>query len=103
MIVAVFRIRMKPEADVKDYWARVSKLVPLAQAIPGFVSVSNYSSEDGERLAIVEFETEEALAQWQQNPEHLIAQELGRTTFYSDLKVQICRTIREYGFKAPTG
>ncbi len=101
MIVVIFRIRMKPDADLKDYAARIAQLLPEAQKIPGFVSLRSYSSPDGENLGLVEFETEEALEQWRQHPQHNIAKQLGRTKFYADLNVQICRTIDEYSYKYP--
>jgi len=102
MIVVIFRVRMKPEADLKDYAARIEQLLPEAQKISGFVSLRGYSSQDGENLGLVEFETEEALEQWRQHPGHNIAKQLGRTKFYADLNVQICRTIDEYSYKYPT-
>ena len=73
-----------------------------AQRVHGFVSIKGYTADDGERLALVEFENEDALAGWRSHPEHLLAQELVRTTYYSEYQVQICNSVREYGFK-PTG
>jgi len=103
MSVVIFRIRMKPDADLKDYGARIEQLLPEARKIPGFVSLRSYSSPDGEYLGLVEFETEEALEQWRQHPAHNIAKQLGRTRFYADLNVQLCRTTDEYSYKYPPG
>jgi len=98
MIIVTMRIRMRPDADLKDYAARIQQLLPEAQKIPGFVALRGYASQDGEYLGLAEFETEEALEQWRQHSEHIIAKQLGRTKFYADLTIQICRTIDEYSY-----
>ena len=100
MVVTIFRLRMKPGVDVKEYTARVSDLLAQAQKTPGFVSIKSYASGDGEHLALVEFETEQALTWWRRHPDHLIAKELGRSTYFSEYRVQICKVAREYRFKA---
>jgi heme-degrading monooxygenase HmoA len=100
MVVTIFKHRMRPGVD-KEYGADASKLLELAQKMPGFVSIKGYAAEDGEQLILVEFETEQALAAWREHPEHLIAQELGRSKYYSEYNIQVCNTLRAYGFKAP--
>jgi heme-degrading monooxygenase HmoA len=102
MVVTIFKVRTRPGVDIEEYNARVSDLLARAQRIPGFVSIKGYAAEDGERLALVEFANEDALVKWRGHSEHLVAQELGRTTYYSEYQVQICNTVREYSFK-PTG
>ncbi|HYL58533.1 MAG TPA: antibiotic biosynthesis monooxygenase [Candidatus Acidoferrales bacterium] len=101
MVVTIFKHRMKPGVD-KEYGADATKLLAIAQKMPGFVSIKGYAAADGEQLILVEFENEQALAAWREHPEHLIAQELGRTKYYSEYQIQICNTVREYGFKSPT-
>lgn len=101
MVITIFKVRMKPGVDSKEYGERVAGLLAHAQKIPGFRSIKGYTAEDGEELILVEFETEESLKQWREHPEHLIAQGLGRSTYYSEYQVQVCSPIREYNFKAP--
>jgi len=98
MIVVTMRIKMKPEADLQDYMARLGQLMPEVQKIPGFLALRNYASQDGEYLGLAEFETEEALKQWQQHSGHMAAKQLGRTKYYADLTIQICRTIDQYSY-----
>jgi heme-degrading monooxygenase HmoA len=63
MIVTVFRTRMNP--DVQDEYGPMAKrMSELARAVPGYVSHKGFVADDGERLTIVEFETEEALQKW---------------------------------------
>ena len=56
----------------------------LAEAMPGFISFKSFSAEDGERVSIIEFESEETLRAWREHPEHRQAQALGRDSFYSE-------------------
>ena len=100
MVVTIFKHRMQPGVD-REYGAEVPRLLAIAQKMPGFASIKGYAADDGEQLILIEFENEQALAAWREHPDHLIAQELGRSKYYSEYKIQVCNTIREYGFKAP--
>ncbi len=100
MVVTILKHRLQPGVG-KEYGAEVSKLLAIVQQMPGFASVKEYAADDGEQLVLIEFETEQALAAWREHPEHLIAQERGRSKYYSEYKIQVCNTVREYGFKAP--
>jgi len=101
MVITLFKVRMKPGVDTGEYGARVANLLGHAQKIPGFRSIKGYRAEDGEELILVEFENEQSLKQWREHPEHRVAQDLGRSTYYSEYQVQICTPIRESSFKAP--
>jgi heme-degrading monooxygenase HmoA len=70
----------------------------LVEAIPGFISIKGYRSDDGEEIDIVRFKDEEALEAWRTQPEHRATQERGRTEFYDRYWVQACRVVREYEF-----
>jgi heme-degrading monooxygenase HmoA len=97
MIVVVFRSRLNPEhqAEYSQWAARMSM---LAKTIPGHVSHKGFTAEDGERVTIVEFDTEEAMRAWATHPEHLEAKKKGRGSFFAEYKVQICQMQRESVF-----
>ena len=98
MIVTVFYSRLRP--GVRDeYVALLERMKELARNTPGYISHKGYSADDGEKVTIVEFEHEEGMRAWRTNPEHLAAQELGRTKFYSEYHVQVCTLARESKFK----
>ena len=89
MIVTVFRHRLKPEAS-EEYSALLTRIVELSKTIPGYVSQKRFTADDGERVTIVEFATEEGQQAWATHPEHVEAMKLGRQKFYSQFKVQVC-------------
>jgi len=93
MIVTVFRSRLKPEA-VADYMPMAKRMSELARSIPGYVSHKGFVAEDGERVTVVEFETEEALREWSRHTEHRQAKKSGIESFFSEYKFQICNVIR---------
>jgi heme-degrading monooxygenase HmoA len=93
VIVTVFRARLRPE-NAEAYFKLAGELGVEAAAMPGFVSRKVYVAEDGERLTIVEFESEETHRAWAENHRHRAAQKLGREQFYSEYSIQICQTLR---------
>jgi heme-degrading monooxygenase HmoA len=99
MIVTVFRSRLRPGVR-EDYIALVDKIAAIARTMPGYISHKGFFADDGERVTIVEFEHEEGLRAWRTNPEHVAAQRLARTKFYTEYHVQVCKLDRESKFKA---
>ena len=103
MIVVVFNVKMRADANLEEYKRWGERMYGLAQQIPGFISITSYPDGDRGEVSIVRFASEEALKAWRTHPEHLQAQELGRSTFYESYRVQVCRTIRDYEFHQDTG
>lgn len=99
MIVTVFRSRVKPEVrEEYSQWAK--RMSELARSMPGYISHKGYAADDGERLTLVEFESEEAMRAWAMHPGHVEAKKKGRKDFYLEYRVQVCTIVRDSGFKA---
>jgi heme-degrading monooxygenase HmoA len=94
MIVTVFRTRMNPGAQ-DEYGPMAKRMSELARAVPGYISHKGFVADDGERVTIVEFESEEALHLWRINTEHRVAKKRGMESFFSEFRFQICSVIRE--------
>jgi heme-degrading monooxygenase HmoA len=99
MVITIFRSRLRPEHR-HEYEPVAERMDELARAMPGFVSIKTFTAEDGERVSVVEFASEEAQAAWRDHPEHRRAQRLGRERFYSDFTIQVCRVERQARFRA---
>jgi heme-degrading monooxygenase HmoA len=100
MIVTVFRSRLLP--GVRDeYVALVERMNELARTMPGYISHKGFFADDGERVTIVEFESEEGMRAWRTHPEHIEAQRKARQVFYSEYHIQVCEVVRERKFKRP--
>jgi len=97
MIVVVFRSRLR-EGVEKAYKDEAQAVSAIAREMPGYISHKLFLADDGERVTVVEYESEEALQAWARDPRHVAAKKTGRREFYSEYKVQICSLIREGNF-----
>jgi heme-degrading monooxygenase HmoA len=100
MIVTIFRSRVKDAAAA--HYARVAaRMGELARQMPGYLSHKAFIAEDGERVMIVEFESEQAQQAWSGRREHVEAKIEGRWTFYQEYRMQVCSVQRESSFPTP--
>jgi heme-degrading monooxygenase HmoA len=98
MIVTVFRSRLMP--GVRDeYVVLANRMNELAATMPGYISHKGFFAEDGERVTVVEFESEEGMRAWRMHPEHIAAQRKARQIYYSEYSIQVCDVVREASFK----
>jgi heme-degrading monooxygenase HmoA len=97
MIVTVFRSRVKPEAQ-QEYMQWATRMNELATTMPGYISHKRFVADDGERVTIVEFESEETQRTWSLNAEHVEAKKKGRRDFYSEYRLQVCSVQRDMVF-----
>lgn len=99
MILVAFRSRLRPEAT-DSYAAMAQQVGPLAMAVPGYVSHKAYTAADGERVTLVEYESEAAVKLWARDRQHAAAKKAGRGEFFSWYRVHICSVLSERGFDA---
>ncbi|HET9580021.1 MAG TPA: antibiotic biosynthesis monooxygenase [Usitatibacter sp.] len=99
MIVTVFRSRLRPE-NVEEYYQWAARISALAKTMPGYVSHKAFTADDGERVTIVEFESDEAQRAWARQADHVEAKKRGRASFYSEYRIQVCTVTRELSFHA---
>jgi hypothetical protein len=65
--VIVFRSRLRPGVEA-DYGTRAGGMYELASTMPGLLSSRDYVADDGERVALIEFDTAEHLRAWARDP-----------------------------------
>ena len=100
MVIVLFRARLREGVDLAEYEKTFARMLELASAMPGFVGIDGYSAPDGSELAIVRFESEEAVEEWKNHPEHVHTQQRGRAEFFASYHITVATQIREYGFPA---
>lgn len=71
-------------------------MVELAHAQPGFLGVE--SAREGVGITVSYWASLEAIRNWKQQADHLIAQEMGKEKWYAHYKTRICLVERDYGF-----
>jgi heme-degrading monooxygenase HmoA len=99
-VVTIFRSRVRDEARDR-YEKTADRMEQLARSMPGFVEIKTFAADDGERVSLVTFASEETQAAWRRHPEHRLAQEQGREDFYADYSIQVCRLSYERRFSRP--
>ncbi|MGB7258647.1 MAG: antibiotic biosynthesis monooxygenase [Pseudolabrys sp.] len=102
MIVTVFRSRLLPGVR-EDYVALAERMNELARTMPGYISHKGFFADDGERVTVVEFESEEGMRAWRMDSEHRAAQRKAREIYYSEYSVQVCEVVRESKFSRESG
>lgn len=97
-VVTLFRSRLSPDADAHGYGALSAHLEDRARALPGLLEFKTFTAEDGERLALVVFDTRESQARWRDDAEHRAAQRRGREAFYAQYSISVCHLERTREF-----
>ena len=101
MVITLFRSRLRPETE-REYEAWAARMTELATQMPGYVCHKTFIADDGERITVTEFESEEAQSAWRGLPEHVEAQRKGKRDFYLEYQIQVCELLRCYG-SPPSG
>lgn len=92
---AVIFTSLKKEDD-KGYDEMAAQMVQLAKQQHGFLGVESARNIIG--ITVSYWESLEAIASWKKHAAHQIAQRKGKTDWYKQYSVKICRVEREYSF-----
>ncbi|WP_374529394.1 antibiotic biosynthesis monooxygenase [Novosphingobium sp.] len=101
MFLVVFRNRKRADIDAAAYGADAARMEALARAQPGFLSFKSYTSDDGEVIALSEWESAEAARAWGMQPDHAATQGRGRAEFYQDYTLYTADNPRTHRFERP--
>ncbi|MEW6156653.1 MAG: antibiotic biosynthesis monooxygenase [Verrucomicrobiota bacterium] len=95
----IFTSQRAPGED--GYGAMAEKMVALASQQPGFLGVESVRDAQGTGITVSYWSSLEAIRHWKANEQHLVAQKRGRTEWYEQFQLRICKVEREYGFTRP--
>lgn len=90
MYLTVFRNHKRPDMDAAAYQADNARMEELAARQPGFLSIKGFVADDGEVVAISEWESEAAAKAWGGHPEHARVQARGRSDYYASYTLYSC-------------
>ncbi|MFZ6876486.1 antibiotic biosynthesis monooxygenase family protein [Undibacterium sp. Di27W] len=94
MLITVFRSRLNSET-LEEYQSMATQLSKLVAEIPGYISHKGFVANDGERVTIVEFSSEEGMRAWAKHPLHVEAKKKGRSSLFTEYHVQVCKVLRD--------
>src|SRR5580692_12720321 len=98
MKVVLFKIRVREDIDQAEYERTFEQMLELVSTVPGFRSIEGFAGEDGSELAVAWFDSDESIAEWKRQPEHLATQEQARREFFTSYEITIADTERQYGW-----
>jgi len=93
---AVIFTSVMTEATI-NYQNMSDKMVELAKQQDGFLGIESARNEIG--ITVSYWNSLEAINKWKLNVDHTEAREKGRSTWYKQFKVRICKVERDYGFE----
>jgi len=73
-----------------------TQMETLAKTQEGFLGIE--SARDAVGITVSYWESLDAIKNWKQQSDHLVAQQKGRQDWYNWYKVRICKVEREYEF-----
>ncbi|WP_460220226.1 antibiotic biosynthesis monooxygenase family protein [Psychroserpens sp. MEBiC05023] len=82
--------------NTKGYAEMANQMEALAKQQTGFIGIESARSDLG--ITISYWESLDAIKNWKQHTDHLVAQQKGRQDWYTWYKVKICKVEREYEF-----
>jgi heme-degrading monooxygenase HmoA len=93
----IFTARLADGAD--GYAEMAARMEELARTMPGYLGIESARNEDGFGITVSYWQSEDAIVNWKQNAEHLVAQHTGRAKWYEDYKLNIAKVERAYEMK----
>lgn len=84
----------------EGYSEMAEQMETLAKQQKGFIGIDSARNAVG--ITVSYWESLEAIQQWKQHTDHLIAQRKGIKNWYAYYNVKICKVEREYSFQKST-
>lgn len=85
--------------NIKGYKEMAIKMEDLAKKQNGFLGIDSARNKIG--ITVSYWENLDVIKNWKQHTDHLLAQQKGRSNWYSWYNVKICKVEREYDFTSP--
>lgn len=101
--VCIFRsIRTDHSTDEYGEWS--VRMDQLVATMPGYLGHASFRDDvSGRGVTISYFQSMEDLVAWKQEPDHRMAQALGRSSFYTEYEIDVAEVVRHYGWKSSDG
>jgi heme-degrading monooxygenase HmoA len=99
-VVGIFRsTRTDHSGEEYEEWSH--RMDHLVATMPGYMGHASFRDDaSGRGVTISYFRSLAELEAWKQVPEHLEAQGLGRTAFYTEYEIEVAEILRHYGWSS---
>jgi len=99
---AVIFTSRRGDRDAEGYAAMAARMGELARTQPGFCGIESARGADGLGITVSYWDSLPDIVAWRDVAEHRAAQELGRTRWYDEYHVCVCRVESDRRFAAPS-
>ena len=72
-------------------------MLELAAQQPGYLGAETVRGPDGLGITVSYWADLDSITAWREQADHQMAQEHGRSTWYHEYRLRICRVERDYG------
>jgi len=80
----------------EEYTQLAERLRNLAKDQKGFLGIDSITDSQGNGVSIILWESIEGIKAWKADKLHRYAQEKGKTEWYENYSVTICKVVEEY-------
>jgi heme-degrading monooxygenase HmoA len=94
---AVIFASQRTEGD-QGYGKMAEKMVELASKQDGFLGVES-ARDEGLGITVSYWESLEAIKNWKDHSLHQVAQEKGKTIWYQNFSLRVCKVVRDSYFE----
>jgi len=98
---AVVFTSLRGALDPEGYAATADRMIALASGQPGFLGVESVHDAHGAGITVSYWTSLAAIRNWREHAEHQMAQAKGRSTWYREYRLRICRVERDVHFVNP--
>lgn len=87
-------------ADDAGYAAMAARMLELASAAPGFLGVESVRDAQGCGITVSYWASQQDIRNWKADAEHRVAQQRGRSAWYTAYRLRVCRVERDSAMDA---
>ena len=90
----IFTARRTPVEST--YAETADRMVELASSMPGYLGIESARNPDGFGITVSYWSSEQAIANWKRQADHLSAQQQGKAEWYEHYELRVARVERAY-------
>jgi len=87
--IVTFISKLRPDSD--GYNEMTEKMLKLSKEQDGFLGMESTRDSSGKGITVSYWQNMESIKKWKDQPEHKVAQDLGRNKWYESFSVEISR------------
>lgn len=95
MMIAVFRSRVNKN-HMDEFSTLYDEMGGIVSGLPGYISHKIFTAADGEGVVIAEFQSEEAVHNWDVHPDHKRVKELGKKYIFDEYDVSVAKIVERH-------